>query len=124
MADVLFDNQEQYDRIVPSLLPGEEVLAVYDAIGGGIGFIGVTSWRVILQDNSFVGKKVALTSLPLQRCQRRLVRLGQERVRQGRQFKRNRGERRCAHLRGPVPRRRQGQKHHDLILSHMREAQS
>lgn len=67
MADVLFDKQEQYDRIVASLLPGEEVLAVYDAIGGGTGFIGVTSRRVILQDNSFVGKKIALTSIPYSR---------------------------------------------------------
>jgi hypothetical protein len=30
----------------------------------GTGFIGITSLRVILQDNSFVGKKVALTSVP------------------------------------------------------------
>lgn len=59
-----FDKQEQYDKIVAGLLPGEEVYAVFDAIGAGTGFIGVTSLRVILQDNSFVGKKIALTSVP------------------------------------------------------------
>jgi hypothetical protein len=43
---------------------GESVLAVYDAIGAGTGFIGLTSHRVIIQDKSFVGKKVAITSVP------------------------------------------------------------
>ncbi|GAB3452266.1 PH domain-containing protein [Kineococcus endophyticus] len=61
---VAFDKQEQLDKIQQGLLPGEEVYAVFDAIGAGTGFIGVTSLRVIVQDNSFVGKKVALTSVP------------------------------------------------------------
>lgn len=62
-----FDKQDQYDRIVAGLMEGERVLAVYDAIGAGTGFIGVTDKRIILQDNSFVGKKVALTSVPYNR---------------------------------------------------------
>ncbi len=45
----------------------EEIIAVYDATGAGTGFIGVTNLRVVLQDNSFVGKKVALTSIPYSR---------------------------------------------------------
>jgi hypothetical protein len=45
-------------------LQGELVIAVYDCIGGGTGFVGITDRRVIIQDNSFVGKKVALTSIP------------------------------------------------------------
>jgi hypothetical protein len=40
------------------------VLAVYDCIGAGTGFVGITNRRVIVQDNSFVGKKTALTSIP------------------------------------------------------------
>jgi hypothetical protein len=60
----VFDKQDQFDAIVASLVQGEQILAVYDAIGVGTGFIGLTSLRVILQDNSFVGKKVALTSVP------------------------------------------------------------
>jgi hypothetical protein len=67
MTEALFDKQEQYDKIASGLLPGEEILAVYDAIGAGTGFIGVTNVRVILQDNSFIGKKVALTSIPFSR---------------------------------------------------------
>ena len=37
------------------------------AIGVGTGFIGLTDRRVILQDTSFVGKKVAITSIPYSR---------------------------------------------------------
>lgn len=50
------------------MLPaGEQVLFVYDAIGAGAGFIGVTDRRVVIQDNSFVGNKTALTSVPYAR---------------------------------------------------------
>ena len=52
---VPFDQQGQLDKIIESLMPGEQVLAVYDAIGAGTGFIGVTDKRVIIQDNSYVG---------------------------------------------------------------------
>ena len=69
MSDAYFDRQDQYDRIVSSLMPDEKVLAVYDCIGVGTGFVGLTDKRVILQDNSFVGKKVALTSIPYKRIQ-------------------------------------------------------
>lgn len=64
-----FDKQDQYDRIRESLLDGENVIAVYDCTGAGTGFVGLTDRRVILQDNSFVGKKVALTSVPYSRVQ-------------------------------------------------------
>ena len=65
MPDATLSN----DRLHPrrgrwGLLLGEEVYAVYDVIGAGTGFIGVTSLRVVLQDNSFVGRKVALTPAP------------------------------------------------------------
>ncbi len=67
MGEPVFDKQEQYDRICEGLLPGEQVLFVYDAIGAGTGFIGVTDRRIVIQDNSFVGKKTALTSVPYAR---------------------------------------------------------
>lgn len=60
----VFDKQEQFDKIRADLQHGESIIAVYDAIGAGTGFIGVTTKRLVLQDNSFVGKKVALTSVP------------------------------------------------------------
>lgn len=67
MGQPVFDKQEQYDRIAEGLLAGEQVLYVYDAIGAGTGFIGVTDRRIVIQDNSFVGKKTALTSVPYTR---------------------------------------------------------
>lgn len=48
-------------------MPGERVVGVYDCIGAGTGFVGLTDRRLILQDNSFVGKRVALTSVPYSR---------------------------------------------------------
>ena len=64
-----FDKQDQLDRITEGLLDGETVTGVFDCIGAGTGFVGLTDRRVILQDNSFVGKKVALTSVPYSRVQ-------------------------------------------------------
>lgn len=60
----VFDRQDQLDAIARGLLQDETLIAVYDAIGVGTGFIGLTNKRVVLQDNSFVGKKTALTSVP------------------------------------------------------------
>jgi hypothetical protein len=64
MADVRYDKRDQYQQVMAGLLPGENVLAVYDAVGTGTGFIGLTDRRVILQDKSFMGKKLAITSIP------------------------------------------------------------
>jgi Bacterial PH domain len=62
-----FDKQEQLQKIMEGLLQGETVIAVYDCTGAGTGFVGVTDKRLIIQDNSFVGKKTALLSLPYSR---------------------------------------------------------
>jgi hypothetical protein len=64
MANPTYDRREQFQQIQSGLLEGEQVIAVYDAIGAGTGFIGLTNRRVIIQDKSFVGKKVAITSIP------------------------------------------------------------
>jgi hypothetical protein len=64
MANVAYDRRDQLRQIESGLLEGEQVIAVYDAIGTGTGFIGLTNRRVILQDKSFVGKRIALTSIP------------------------------------------------------------
>jgi hypothetical protein len=63
-GQAVFDQKGQLDKIQSGLMQGETVFAVYDAIGAGTGFIGVTDKRVIIQDNSYVGKKVSLTSIP------------------------------------------------------------
>jgi hypothetical protein len=64
---VPFDQQGQLDKVVAGLMPDEQVIAVYDAIGAGTGFIGLTDKRVVIQDNSYVGKKIALMSVPYSR---------------------------------------------------------
>lgn len=60
----VYDSRSQLQQVQEGLLDGEIVYAVYDAIGAGTGFIGITDRRVILQDKSYVGKKVAITSIP------------------------------------------------------------
>jgi hypothetical protein len=64
MSDVIYDNKGQFQQIESGLLDGEQIIAVYDAVGAGTGFIGLTNRRVIIQDKSFVGKRVAITSIP------------------------------------------------------------
>ena len=64
MTDPVVDKAEQLEQVRRGLLDGEEVLAVYDCIGAGTGFLGITTLRVVLQDKSFVGKRVAITSIP------------------------------------------------------------
>ena len=58
------DKAEQLRQIQDGLIEGEQIQAVYDCTGAGTGFVGVTDRRVILQDKSFVGKNVAITSIP------------------------------------------------------------
>lgn len=67
MSSIIFDKQDQLDKISANLMDGETVIAVYDGKGAGTGFIGLTDRRVVIQDNSFVGGKSALTSVPYQR---------------------------------------------------------
>ncbi|MFB4295911.1 PH domain-containing protein [Actinomadura sp. NTSP31] len=62
--EVEHDRSGQLKQIESGLLPGEQVIAVYDAIGTGTGFVGLTDRRVIIQDKSFAGKKYAITSIP------------------------------------------------------------
>jgi hypothetical protein len=61
------DRPDQLHQIQSGLMDGEQILAVYDATGSGTGFIGLTDRRVIIQDKSFVGRKLAITSIPYAR---------------------------------------------------------
>jgi hypothetical protein len=64
MSQIIHDRPEQLEQINAGLLQGENVFAVYDCIGVGTGFVGITNLRVILQDKSFVGNKLAILSIP------------------------------------------------------------
>ncbi len=60
-GNIPHDEGDQLQKVEQGLIQGEQIFAVYDCTG----FVGVTTFRVILQDNSFVGGKSAVTSLPI-----------------------------------------------------------
>jgi hypothetical protein len=63
-TEVIFDRQDQLERIRAGVLPDEEIEAVFDVKGGGTGFVGITSKRVIFQDNAWVVNSKAIVSIP------------------------------------------------------------
>jgi Bacterial PH domain len=64
---VHYDRPEQVQKIEAALLPGETIDAVFDMKGGGTGFIGITSRRVIIYDMAFMRKMKAVVSIPYSR---------------------------------------------------------
>ena len=64
MSGAVFDQKSQYDQIIPWLIGGERLYAVYDLKGGGTGFIAITNKRLMFYDKAFLGKRKALTSVP------------------------------------------------------------
>ena len=64
MANVSYDNRGQLDRVVPYLIQGETLYAVYDCKGGGTGFVGITDQRLIFYDQAFLRSKKAMVSIP------------------------------------------------------------
>jgi hypothetical protein len=59
-----YDRKDQLQQVQSALLPGERLFAVYDAKGLATGYIALTDRRVIIADKSFVGRAVALVSMP------------------------------------------------------------
>lgn len=64
MPDIDYDKKEQMEKIAALVIPGEQLLAVYDMKGGGTGFIGITDLRLIFLDESFIRKTHALVTVP------------------------------------------------------------
>lgn len=62
--EVIFDKQDQLDKVWGWILPGETLYAVYDCKGAGTGFIGITDRRIIFYDKRFIGKKKAMVTVP------------------------------------------------------------
>ena len=69
MTQIVHDRPEQLAMVQAGLLQGERAIAVFDCTGAGTGFIGLTNWRVLLQDKSFVGSQMAVTSVPYRSIQ-------------------------------------------------------
>ena len=67
MPEPVYDKKDQFEKISAALVPGEELEAVYDMKGGGTGFIGITTKRVIVYDKAFLRKMKAVVSVPYNR---------------------------------------------------------
>ncbi len=61
---VLFDKQDQLQRIQAYVIPGETLVAVFDCKGIGTGFVGFTDKRLIFYDQAFLAKRKAMVSIP------------------------------------------------------------
>jgi hypothetical protein len=66
-AAPVFDRQEQLEKVQAGLLDGEHIFAVYDLKGGGAGFIGITSKRLIVYDRMYLIDRQAMVSIPYSR---------------------------------------------------------
>jgi hypothetical protein len=64
VSGAVYDQKSQYDQIVPWLVGGEKLYAVFDLKGGGTGFIAITNKRLMFYDKAFMAKRKALTSVP------------------------------------------------------------
>ncbi len=62
--EVIFDKQDQLDKIWDWVILGETLYAVYDCKGAGTGFVGITDRRIIFYDKRFLGKKKAMVTVP------------------------------------------------------------
>ena len=66
-GQVLYDRDEQLEKVEGGLIPGERLLAVFDLKGGGTGFVGITDRRLVVQDNAFMRRMKAIVSIPYSR---------------------------------------------------------
>ena len=67
MAAPIFDKKDQLEKVQSALMAGETIDAVFDMKGGGTGFLGITSKRLIVYDKSFLRKMKAIISIPYSR---------------------------------------------------------
>jgi hypothetical protein len=67
MDKVVFDRKEQFEKIKAALIPGEDLEAVLDMKGGGTGFLGITTHRIIFYDKVFLRRMKAMVSIPYTR---------------------------------------------------------
>ena len=61
---ILFDRQDQLQRVQAYVIPGETLVAVFDCKGAGTGFVGFTDQRLIFYDQTFLTNKKSMVSIP------------------------------------------------------------
>ncbi|MGN6033664.1 MAG: PH domain-containing protein [Thermomicrobiales bacterium] len=65
----VYDKKEQLEKLQSACIPGEQVYGAFDMKGGGTGFLGVTSYRIVIYDKAFMRKMKAIVSIPYSRIQ-------------------------------------------------------
>ena len=61
---ILFDRQDQLQRVQAYVIPGETLVGVFDCKGAGTGFVGFTDQRLIFYDQTFLTNKKSMVSIP------------------------------------------------------------
>jgi hypothetical protein len=67
VSSAVFEQRAQLQQIVPWLLAGERLLAVFDCRGASAGLLAVTDKRLIFHDKTLQRRRRALTSVPYSR---------------------------------------------------------
>lgn len=63
----IYDKKEQLEKLQSACISGEQVYGAFDMKGGGTGFLGVTSYRIVIYDKAFMRKMKAIVSIPYSR---------------------------------------------------------
>lgn len=64
---VIYDQESQYKQILPWIIAGERLFAVYDCKGAGTGFVAITNKRLLFYDKAPLRKRKVLMSVPFTR---------------------------------------------------------
>ncbi len=67
VSGAVFDQKALVQQIVPWLLPGERLFAIFECGGPSAGFIGITNRRLIFHDKTLARRRRGLTSIPYSR---------------------------------------------------------
>jgi hypothetical protein len=67
VSGAVFDHKSLVQQIVPWLLAGERLYAVFECKGGSAGFIAITDQRLLFHDKTVGRRRRGLTTLPYSR---------------------------------------------------------
>lgn len=63
----VYDKKEQLEKLQSVCISGEMIYGAFDMKGGGTGFLGATSYRIVIYDKAFMRKMKAIVSIPYSR---------------------------------------------------------